>query len=54
MGSQGTEDAQQGGGTGRQGSSWWTEQSHICMQISQEEQQGNETDQATQDSSTGN
>ena len=46
MGSQGREDAQQGG-------SWWTQWSHICMQINQEEQLGSETDPTTQGSSVG-
>ena len=44
-----------------QGGSWWTGQgggwqrgqSHICMQINQEEQLGSETDLATQGSSAG-
>ena len=30
---------------GRQGSGWWSEQSHICMQINQEEQWGSKTTQ---------
>ena len=40
MGSQGGEHSQQGG-------SWWTGQSHICMQINREEQLGSETDLTT-------
>ena len=38
---------------GGQGSSWWGRQSHIRMQINQEEQLGSETDHATQDSGMG-
>ena len=40
MGSQGGEHSQQGG-------SWWTGQSHIYMQINQEEELGRETDRTT-------
>ena len=53
MGSQGEEDTQQGDGLGGRGSSWQTGQSHICVQISREEQLGSETDHATQGSSMG-
>ena len=47
MGSQVREDVWKGGG-------WWTRQSHICMQINQEEQMRSETDHTTQGSSMGN
>ena len=46
MGSQVREDVWKGGG-------WWTRQSHICMQINQEEQLGSETDHVTHGSSVG-
>ena len=46
MGSQKGEDSQQGG-------SWWSGQSHICLQINWEEQLGNETDSVIQGSSVG-
>ena len=36
-----------------QGSVWQIRLSHICIQINQEEQLGNETDHATQGSSVG-
>ena len=42
-GSQGKEDAQEGG-------SWW---SHVCVRINWEEQLGSETDHATQVSNVG-
>ena len=45
-GSQGREDAQQGSG-------WQARWSHICMWVNWEEQQGSETDHATQGSSVG-
>ena len=37
----------------RQGNGWQTRQSHICMQINQEEQLGSDTDHATQVSNMG-
>ena len=37
---------------GRQGSGWWSEQSHICMHVNREEQLGSETDLETQGSSS--
>ena len=37
----------------RQGNGWQTRQSHICMQINQEEQPGGETNCATQDAYVG-
>ena len=43
-GSEGREDL-------RQGSDWWTGQTHIPLQINQEEQLGRETNHATQGSS---
>ena len=42
----GREDSWQGGGS-------WSQWSHICMWINQEEQLSNQTDFATQGSSTG-
>ena len=43
MGSRGREDVGQGGRPHGWGCGWLTEQSHICTQISSEEQQGSET-----------
>ena len=38
---------------GRQGSSWWTQWSHVHVQINREEQLGSEADCATQGSISG-
>ena len=38
---------------GKAASSWWTGQSHICVQTNQEEQLGSKTDCTTQGSSAG-
>ena len=61
MGSRSREDLQPGSSWGRQVSGWWTgrgsscwsRQFHICMQINWEEQLGSETDCVTQGSSMG-
>ena len=47
IGSQGGENVQQGP------QSWWTQQSHICAWISQEEQLMSETNHESQGSNTG-
>ena len=54
VGQSGGEDSKQGGSwRTRQGGSLQTGQSHICVQINQEEQLGTETGRTTQGSSTG-
>ena len=55
----GSPDGEVGGkavarGLSGQGGGQWTGQSHICVQIKQEEQLGKETDGGTQGSSRGN
>ena len=37
-------DGQLGGQDSQQGGSWWSERSHICVQINWEEHLGNKTD----------